>query len=45
MHDLFESRVLPCGIACLAIVFEDYLEIILVLFGKLLDVQFIRVAG
>jgi hypothetical protein len=45
MHDLFESRILSCGIACLAVVLEDYFEIVLVLLGKMLEVEFIWVAG
>lgn len=45
MHDLFKGGILSCGITCLAIVLEDYLEIVLVLFRKLFDVEFVWIAG
>lgn len=41
MHNLLESGVLASCIACFAIMIEDNFEIILILFGKLLDVHFV----
>jgi hypothetical protein len=41
VHYLLESGILTSCIAGLAIMIEDNFEIVLILFGKLLDVHFI----